>query len=96
MPQPPRFEVVGEQPAPGNVNTQAQQQAAFSAIMLALKTLSQRTLIALAALRTLLMVGSVFWLAMSLPHPDTYQLSLLGIYSAFVLAVCWFSRIRGT
>lgn len=92
-PQPPRFEVVGEQNAT-NPNAQAQQQAAFAAVMLALKTLSQRTVVALAALRTLLMVGSVFWVALSLPHPDTYQLSLLGIYSAFVLAVCWFTRVK--
>lgn len=78
----PRFEVVpDEQP---QVQVQ-RSDPAFSALMLALKALSQRTIIALAALRTLLMVGSVFWLAMTLHEPNTYQLTLLGLYSLFVI-----------
>lgn len=61
-------------------------------IMLGLKTLSQRTVVALAALKTLLMVGSVFALAYSLPNPNTYQLAALGIYAAFVTGVILLTR----
>jgi len=54
--------------------------------MLALKALSQRALIALDNLFTLLTVFLVFWLWRSTPEPNTYQLVGLGIFAVFVLA----------
>lgn len=75
-------------PQPPLVNQQAQQQAnaSLQLLLLALKTLSQRTLIAIAALRGMILAGSVFWLAMVImPEPNTYKLVGLGLYSLFVL-----------
>lgn len=60
------------------------EQAALSAIMLALKSLSQRALIAFAALANLAMVASVFWLFLSIPDPNPHQLIWGGIYALFV------------
>ena len=71
----PRFEIIDEveasqQPRPAH---HPQNDAAFSALMLALKTLSQKTLIALSRLTGLAMVGSAFWLFMSIPSPSTIE-----------------------
>lgn len=61
-------------------------QASIQLLILALKTLSQRTLVALAALKYLLLAGSVFWLAFTvLQEPSVLKLVGLGIYSGFVL-----------
>jgi hypothetical protein len=53
---------------------------------MALAALSQRALVALSSLFTLLTVGSTFWLWMSIPDPNTQQIISLTIYAAFVLA----------
>lgn len=90
----PRFEVVPDGQDESPQVAQQKPDAAFAAMMLALRTLSQRTIVALAALRTLLMVGSVFWLAMTLHEPNTYQLTLLGMYAVFILAIAWIGRIK--
>lgn len=100
MPTDPRlrFEVVpdpGESPASANPQVNSQENKAATAlamIMLGLKTLSARTVVALAGLRTLAMVGSVFWLGMSLPNPNAYQLALLGVYAAFVTGIVLLTR----
>ena len=63
-----------------------EHSAATDALMLALKALSQRALIAVDNLFTLISVCLVFWLFKSVPTPDTYQLIGLGIFSLFVLA----------
>ena len=60
--------------------------AATQALVLALKALSQRALIAVDNLFTLISVCLVFVLFRSFPTPDTYQLVGLGIFSLFVLA----------
>ena len=67
---------------------------ALSVMMLALSTLSQKTLVALSNLFALTAVGSVFWLAMTHPSPDTYQLVEIGMYAAFVLAAIFIVRRR--
>lgn len=82
-----KFELVQETEEPeGPANQPAEHAKALGMVMLALKSLSQRALIAIDNLFMLLTVGSVFWLAMSLPDPNTYQLVQIGMYAAFVLA----------
>lgn len=78
-----RFEVVEGTEAP---NPPEDNSAATQALVLALKALSQRALIAVDNLFTLISVCLVFWLFKSLPTPDTFQLAALGIFSLFVLA----------
>lgn len=78
-----KFEIVEEpDEAPSTPKTDFNAQALF----LALSSLSKRALIALDNLFCLLTVFSVFWLCLTLPHPDGYQLLQLGGYAAFVLA----------
>lgn len=72
--------------APQQEENQAQANASLQLLMLALKTLSQRTIVAVAALRGLLLAGTVFWLALVISeNPTTPKLVALGIYSGFVL-----------
>jgi hypothetical protein len=59
----------------------------FELLRVGLKALSQRALIALSTLFTLLTVGSAFWLFMSIHEPNTMQLIEIGMYAAFVLAI---------
>lgn len=85
----PKFEVVEETdprspPQAGEVRQAGER--ATSVILFALKALSQRALIALESLFTLITVGSAFWLWMSIPEPNVHQLVGLGMYAAFVLA----------
>lgn len=66
----------------------AQRKAAGIALQMALRSLSQKSLVALASLFSLLLAGSVFWLFMAvLPNPSVLQLTGLGGYCAFVLAL---------
>ena len=83
----PGFEIVG--------GTETEPQASgvhIAMLTLALKALSQRALVALADLFTLLTVGSAFWLWASIPAPNAYQLVALGMYAAFSLAAIYISR----
>jgi len=59
----------------------------FELLRIGLKALSQRALVALSALFTLLTVASAFWLFMSIQNPNTMQLTQVGMYAAFVLAI---------
>jgi len=77
-----RFQAVEDIPAP----PQPDHAAATAALMLALKSLSQRALIAVDNLFCLITVGLVFWLYKSVPDPNTYQLVGLGLFALFVLA----------
>lgn len=71
---------------PQQETNQAQANASLQLLMLALKTLSQRTIVAVAALRGLLLAGTVFWLALTVVEsPSTPKLVGLGLYAAFVL-----------
>lgn len=84
-----RFEVVEEREDP----TPDLQQAS-AAVLLALKTLSQRFVLALASLFSLITVATVFWLALAVvpQGPSVRQLVGLGGYGVFVLAVNWIVR----
>ena len=70
--------------------TETQDDKAASAgmtmLMMGLKALSQRSLIALSSLFTLVTVASCFWLYMSRSTLDPLQLILCGMYAVFVLA----------
>jgi Ca2+/H+ antiporter len=86
------FKLIGEQDVPqeGAQTAPTDQTAQATAIlMLALRALGQRFVMALAALETLLMVVSVFWLAMSIKDPDTHQLIGIGMYALFILTVAY-------
>ena len=57
-------------------------------LALSLKALSQRALVALSSLFTLLVAASAFWLWLSvLPAPTPLQLVGVGGYAVFVLAL---------
>jgi hypothetical protein len=96
----PRFEIIDDEaipqvkPSPRPENSGQGQDAAFSALMLALKTLSQKTLIALARLTSLAMVGSAFWLFMSIPNPSTNQIIWGGMYGVFILTTLFLMSRR--
>lgn len=80
MPQP-KFEVVdGDEPSAED------HQVATSLLALSLKALSQRAVVALESLFTLVTVVLVFWLAMSISEPNTYQIVWFSIFAVFVLA----------
>ena len=86
----PGFEVVGgtetDQPRP------ADNGVAIAMLTIGLKALSQRALVGVADLFTLLTVGSAFWLWSSIPAPNDRQIAALTIYALFVLAANWIVR----
>ena len=85
----PGFEIVG-----GTETETAPQASSVQVAMLtlALKALSQRALVAIADLFTLLTVGSAFWLWASIPAPNDRQIIALSIYACFVLAANYIVR----
>jgi hypothetical protein len=84
-----RFEVVEES------EPEAQETPlAVSGVMLALKALSQRALIAAASLFTLITVFGAWWLWWLTPDPNANQIISLSIYALFVLAANWIIRRR--
>lgn len=94
-----RFEVVDEQPEPTVTDfssraSQAVSNTATQLLVLGLKTLSQRALVATADLFTLLTIASAFWLWMATPEPNTLQIVSLSIYAVFVLLANWIVRGR--
>lgn len=62
------------------------ESAGTTMLLMGLKALSQRALIALSSLFTLITVASAFWLYMSRTTLDPQQLILCGMYALFVLA----------
>lgn len=84
-----RLRQVGEErvvPLPQKEKTL--DQAALEMILLGLKTLSQRTIVAFAQLFSTLTCFSVFWLFYTvLPSPTVNQLVGLFLYGIFVLAL---------
>lgn len=82
--------LVNQQPQPAPAAAQPPGfNAALQLLMLSLKTLSQRTIVALSKLFTLLTVGTVFWLCMVTPDPTVFQLVKIAMYSIFVLLANW-------
>lgn len=67
---------------------QTESGAAVAMLMLSLKALSQRALIALADLFCLFTCASVFWLFLLMPEDPTPQrIATLTIYAVFVVAL---------
>ena len=87
----PGFEVVGgtetETPAPA-----ADNGAAIRMLMLSLHALSQRALIALMDLFTLITCGGAWWLWYLTPEPNYLQSVHNSIFALFVLAANWIVR----
>lgn len=66
----------------------ARARRASEMVSLALRALGQRALVAVAAIFSLVLAGSVFWLAMTVAgNPSVKQLVLLGLYSVFVVVL---------
>ena len=82
-PPPPRVEP----------HQSANMQAITNMLMIALKALSQRTIVALASLVDLALAASVFvlWLIV-IATPSVLQLVGLGIYAGFVLIALFMRR----
>lgn len=77
--------------------TSSTEDKALGLLLLSLKALSQRALIAISSLFTTAAVGSTWWLFdTDIPaDPTTHQLIGLGLYGAFVLTVLWLRRKGG-
>ncbi len=85
----PGFEVVG------GTETEASKPdngAAVRMLTLALAALSQRALVAVADLFTLLTCTGAWYLWYSIPNPNDKQIIALSIYAAFTLAANYIVR----
>src|SRR5262245_34288494 len=71
------------------------QNAAVATLMLAIKTLSQRTLVALSKLFTLFTVLLVYFVWTAVPDPNPHQLIGMGMFASFILVVNWIVLRRG-
>lgn len=86
----PNFEVV---PDDNDDPVEPQQVAkdnsvAADLLLLAVKALSARALVALSSMFSLALAGSLFYLCWAaLPQPSVYQIVLLTIYAVFVLVL---------
>lgn len=84
------------EPAPTQVSAPTQNKAAAAAmqmVLLALKALSQRALVAAANLVTLLGLASAFWLWLSvLPNPSTNTIVALALYGLLLIGLRWVWR----
>ena len=71
-----------------------ESNAAMGLLLLSLKTLSQKTLVALSSLFTASAVFSLWWLFDNdVPiDPSVHQLIALGLYGSFILAIHWVKR----
>lgn len=87
-----RLQVVEDDPFP--TNQHPVNKLSIETIGLALQTLSQKTIVALASLFTLITVGSAFVLWFVTPDPTPYQLVKLAMYGVFVLGANWIVRRR--
>ena len=84
-----------EKPKPEAASTgpQVTMQAATAMLITALRALSERFVIALSNLFTLLTAASAFYLwAIALPEITALKIVALSIYSVFVLALNIFGR----
>lgn len=86
-----------EQPAPTAPQAPQQPRAhqlAIDMLQIALRALSQRFVIALASLFTLLTVGSAFYLWLLTPDPTEKQIVSLTIYSVFIVVINYLNMRR--
>ena len=82
------------QPAPAVSRAPAIAQSALTGLLFtSLRALSQRTVVALASLVDLAMIGSAFalWL-MVIANPTPLQLAGVAGYAVFVLCTLWMRR----
>lgn len=90
MVEPKKFEIVREEDdlvaTRDTPSDSAGVGLATDLLVLSLKALSKRSLIAISNLFCLLTVGSVFVLFYNIPNPSVLQIINLTIYSLFVLA----------
>lgn len=78
----PKFDIVPDTPDEPEQNN----SVAAELLALSLKALSQRAMVALESLFTLITVGLVFWVWVSIPEPTTHQIVSMSIFATFVLA----------
>ena len=90
MTEKPKFQVVDQITDAGEPNSSGEAGARM--LMLGLRALSQRAIVALGNLFVLAAVGSAFWLWYLTPRPDQFQIVSLTIYALFVLAAIWLVR----
>lgn len=86
--------LIGEEPAHQPAPRPSATQSALTGLLLtSLKALSQRTVVALASLVDLALIGSVFtlWLLI-IANPTPPQLIGVAGYAVFVLVALWFRR----
>lgn len=91
----PKFRVVAEEFVPDRPATVEPDDhaAATGFMLLALKALSQRALIALMGLETVALAATVFFLAYLISStPTITQLVELGLYATFILLIARFRR----
>ena len=82
--RPVSEDLVDEDPKPG---------VEFQVLLLLLKTLSQKTIIALHGLWSSAAVASAFWLYYAVrANPTVTQLILAGLYGTFVLIAIFLKR----
>jgi hypothetical protein len=82
----------GDPPKTPSPKGTPQTERATALLMLGLKTLSQRALVAVDNLFLLLSVGSAWWLWASTPSPNPNQIVSLSIYGLLILAANWLVR----
>lgn len=97
--QSPRFQLVSDddpvEAAPAQAPGQpALQRVSTDMLVMALRALSQRAIVALASLQALILAGSVFALFYLTPNPNPQQLAALTIYAGFVLTILWLTSRR--
>ncbi len=87
--------LIGEEPAPREpLRVSAKAESALTGLLFtSLKALSQRTVVALASLVDLALIGSAFalWLLI-ISNPTPLQLTGVAGYAVFVLCSLWMRR----
>jgi hypothetical protein len=91
--------LIGDEPAQAQVvfsgggGTQRAESALTGLLITSLRALSQRTIVALASLVDLALLGSVFALMlMVISSPSQLQLVAIAGYGSFVLGALWMRR----
>lgn len=84
------LDAAAKRAAAERAHLQAQHHAATQMLMMGIKALSQKFIVALSRFFTLATAGSAFYMwYLALPTLDTQKIVGLTIYSAFVLALNW-------
>lgn len=82
------FQVVPDEPATEVPPSQAEHSLAVTMLTMSLKALSQKAIEAISKLFSLVLAGSVFFLAWSaMPNPTYYQITLFSLYAVFILSL---------